>query len=221
MKPELIVMLTHNDMTVPNAIEMFEECRGCQVQHWGFKDVGLPVDQMKELVERIKMAGKTACLEVVRYTEEECLESARLALDCGFDYLMGTLHYDSVDELLRGRPIKYMPFCGRVSGSPSVLEGAIQDIIAEAKRIAKRGVHGFDLLAYRYVGDAEDLARRFIREVDLPVVIAGSIGSFERLKRVKEMGPWGLTIGGAFFEQKFGEGLSFREQVDRVAACLS
>ena len=49
MKPELIVMLTHHDETVKNALELFEECKDLPVKHWGFKDVGLPPDQMKQL----------------------------------------------------------------------------------------------------------------------------------------------------------------------------
>lgn len=214
-------MLTHNDRTVENAIEVFEECKSCPVDYWGFKDVGLPVPQMKELVKRMKNAGKTTFLEVVRYTEEECLESAKLALECGFDYLMGTLFYGSVNNLLKGKSIKYMPFCGKVSGSPSILEGAVQDIINEAHEIAGYGVAGFDLLAYRYVGDPEELASRFIREVNVPVVMAGSISSFERLDKVKEIGPWGFTIGSAFFDHRFGCDLSLAGQIERVVAYLA
>ena len=32
---------------------------------------------------------------------------------------------------------------------------------------------------------------------------AGSIASFERLDEVCRAGPWGFTIGSAFFERKF------------------
>lgn len=71
MKPELIVMLTHHDRTVINAMDLFEECKRIPVNHWGFKDVGLPQDQMKALVQRMKAAGKTTCLEVVSLSEEK------------------------------------------------------------------------------------------------------------------------------------------------------
>lgn len=50
---------------------------------------GLPHEKMKHLVIAITKAGKVSCLEVVRYTEQECAESASLAIECGFDYLMG------------------------------------------------------------------------------------------------------------------------------------
>ena len=43
-------MLTYNDMTVKNAIELFDELKDTPVTHWGFKDVGLPADEMQNLV---------------------------------------------------------------------------------------------------------------------------------------------------------------------------
>jgi hypothetical protein len=213
-------MLTHNDQTVENALEVFEECKNSAAEYWGFKDVGLPVDQMKKLVANMKRAGKKICLEVVRYTEEECLESARLAIDCGFDFLMGTLYYKTVGQLLRNEAIRYMPFCGQVSGRPSVLEGSIPEIINEAKDISKNGVNGFDLLAYRYVGDPEKLSREFVNEISLPVAVAGSISSFARLDKIKEIGPWGFTIGSAFFEKKFGD-LPVSKQIDKVVSYVN
>ena len=59
MYPELIVMLTHNDRTVENAIEIFEACKDTKAKFWGFKEVGLPVDKMKQLCAMMKAAGKT------------------------------------------------------------------------------------------------------------------------------------------------------------------
>jgi hypothetical protein len=43
---------------------------------------------MKHLVTAIKKAGKVSCLDVVKYAEQECVEPASLAIECGFDYLM-------------------------------------------------------------------------------------------------------------------------------------
>ena len=37
MKPELIVMLTYNDRTVEDALELFNELEGLPVQHWESK----------------------------------------------------------------------------------------------------------------------------------------------------------------------------------------
>ena len=96
MLEKIIIMLTHNDKTVPDAIEIFEENKDLPIQYWGFKDVGMEPAKMKVLCDKMHEAGKTAFLEVVSYSEEECMRGAKLAVDCGFDYLLGTLYYDSV-----------------------------------------------------------------------------------------------------------------------------
>lgn len=215
--PELIVMLTHHDRTVTNAIEIFEAAKGSKAKYWGFKEVGIPEDQMTELVKRMKTAGKTAFLEVVDYTEEGCAEGARIAARCGFDVLMGTLYFDSVKKIADEAGIKYMPFVGELSGRPSVLNGTIQGMIDEANHLVDtKGIKGFDLLGYRYTGDAVKLNAEFVKNVRGDVCLAGSVASFQRLDEVKATGAWAFTIGGAFFENKFGEGLSFGEQIDVV-----
>ena len=122
MNSQIIIMLTHNDRTVPNALEVFESCKDLPVKFWGFKDVGLPKDQMRQLIGAMKAAGKTTFLEVVSYSEEECMAGAKLAVEMGFDYLMGTVYHQSVFEYLATQKISFLPFCGTVYGSPSVLE---------------------------------------------------------------------------------------------------
>ena len=76
--PELVVMLTHNDRTVPDAIEVFEAAKDSKAKFWGFKEIGLPEEKMKILVDKMKAAGKTTFLEVVDYTEEGCVEGAKI-----------------------------------------------------------------------------------------------------------------------------------------------
>ena len=103
MKPEIIIMLTHHDVTVKDAGEIFEQCKDLPVKFWGFKNVGLPKDEMKKVAGAMKAAGKTTFLEVVTYDEASCLDGAQTAIDCGFDYLMGTVYYDSVAKLLKDK----------------------------------------------------------------------------------------------------------------------
>ena len=217
MKPELIVMLTHNDRTVENAAEIFEECKNTKAKFWGFKEVGLPLDKMKALCAAMKAAGKTTFLEIVAYTEEECLAGAQMAVDCGFDYLMGTMYFDSVRDLVRGAGIKYMPFVGDVQGRPSVVYGTIESTIQEGLDLIKAGkIDGVDLLGYRFVGDAVKLNHDFVAAVQPygPVCLAGSVSSYQRLDEVASTGAWAFTIGGAFFENKFDG--TFAEQIDKV-----
>ena len=213
--PELIVMLTHNDVTVSDAADVFERSARSKARLWGFKEVGLAPGEMKRLVRMMKDAGKATFLEVVAYTEAECLEGARLCLECGFDTLMGTVYFDSVMDTVKSGGIKYMPFVGELSGRPTVLSGRIPDMIGEAARLIQKGCDGIDLLGYRYTGDAARLNAEFVAGVEAPVCIAGSIQSYKRLDEVKAAAPWSFTIGGAFFENRFGDG-GFAAQIDAV-----
>jgi hypothetical protein len=216
MYPKLITMLTYNDETVENSLEVFESCCDLPCDFWGFKDIGLPKAGMWRLVSRMKEEGKATFLEIVSLSERECMDAAVLAVECGFDFLMGTVFYPSVFEFIRKKPIRFFPFCGKVVGHPSIIEGTIDETVADGVRLAKLGVHGIDLLAYRFVGDPVQLARKFVARVKVPVIIAGSISTYSKLDFVKELRPWAFTIGSAFFEQKFAMGEPFRNQIARV-----
>ena len=210
----LIVMLTHNDETVNNAYEIFKKCKNSDAKFWGFKEKSIPIEQMKNLYKYMKECGKTTFLEVVEYTEKEGLEGAKLALECGCDILMGTMFFDSINEFCKKNNLRYMPFVGKVTERPSILEGEIDEIIKEANEYLKKGVYGFDLLGYRYTGNAVELNERFVLEVNAPVCIAGSVNGYERLDELKNINPWSFTIGSAFFENKFDG--SFEEQINKV-----
>lgn len=217
MKANIIIMLTNHDLTVEDGLEVFESCKDLPIKDWGFKNVGIPVDKMKELVAAIKAAGKTTFLEVVTYTEESCMEGAKLAVECGFDCLCGTIFFESVFRYLQENNTQYYPFIGKVSGSPSVLSGTPEEMIAQGKALAAKGVIGFDLLAYRYAdGDPKELAMRFVKEMPVPVVIAGSIDSVERLEAVRDIGADGFTMGSALFAKKFVKDGTFRDNLVRV-----
>ena len=214
MNSNLIVMLTHNDKTVHDALEVFESCRDLPVNHWGFKDVGLPRSEMRELIKSIKEAGKISFLEVVSYTKDECLAGAEFAVDFGFDFLMGTLFFSEVWEFLKGRDIKYSPFVGQVSGSPSILDGTADSMIEESAFLAEQGVHGVDLLALRHKENPEKLAEEFISRSKVPVILAGSIDSFDRIDFVNKVNPWGFTMGSALFTKNFIPEGSFRQNLE-------
>jgi hypothetical protein len=215
-KPELIVMLTHMDQTVINALELFEQTLDAPVQHWGFKDVGLPTNEMKKLVKRMKDAGKTTYLEVVSLSEEEGLAGAKLAVEAGFDVLMGTVYFPSIHVYLMGKPIAYYPFPGHIYGHPSILDGSIEEIVKHALELQRNGVQGMDLLAYRYIGDARSLLKEVVKATSVPIVSAGSVATFQRIAEIWEAGAWGYTIGGAFFEGKFVKNGSFGDNVRAV-----
>lgn len=225
MLDKLIVMLTHNDVTVPNAQEIFDENKDLPVANWGFKDVGLEPEKMKKLCASMKAAGKTTFLEVVTYSEDECMRGAKLAVECGFDCLLGTIFYDSVAEYIKTTNLKYYPFVGKVSQSPSILEGSVDFMLEQTREYMSKGAVGVDLLGYRYVeGDANVLSAAYIKAaekaISAPTVLAGSIGSEERMKLVKQMNPAYFTMGSALFTKNFVKDGSFRANLEAVVDFL-
>jgi hypothetical protein len=217
MKPEMIVMLTHNDETVKNAYQLFDALKNCPISHWGFKDIGLHPEETKKLVRFMKDCGKTTYLEVVSLSEVEGLAGAELAVEAGFDILMGTVFFDSIMDYLKDKAVKYYPFPGHVYGHPSILGGTIDEIVQHAQSLEKKGVAGLDLLTYRFQGDADRLLAEVVAWTNIPIVSAGSIATFERIAQVWNSNAWGFTIGSAFFDAKFVAGGTLEENI--MAVC--
>lgn len=207
MAPKLIVMLTYHDVTVSNAKEIFLTAKEAPATCWGFKNVGLPEDQMKDLVDCMHDAGKTVFLESLATDEEGTLASVEQAAGCGFDMLLGGTFFPSVVEKDVEYGIKHLPFVGKRDGGK--LYGTIDYIVSEAQRIVEYPVFGINLSGYRYQdGDPDELISTLAGKLSKPLSIAGSVDSYARLDSVKRNGVWAFTIGGAFFENKFGEGFS-------------
>ena len=112
-----------------------------------------------------------------------------------------------------------MPFIGEVSGRPSVLSGDPRAIIDQANALLEREVDGFDLLGYRYTGDAAALNQAVVSQVDAPICIAGSVNTFARLDEVKKTAPWACTVGAGFVEHQFGD--DYCDQIERVCHYLN
>jgi hypothetical protein len=130
---------------------------------------------------------------------------------------MGTVYFDSVHEYLKQNSIAYSPFVGKVSGSPSILEGTNEEIIQNARELMKKGIDAFDILAYRHVVDGQKLAYEFCAAIDAKICIAGSIASFGRIDIMYDVGPWGFTMGSALFDGMFVPDGGFRENLKAVS----
>lgn len=178
---------------------------------------------MIKLAAKMKEAGKETYIEVVTYTEEGCLEGAKLAYECGFDYLTGALPFDSVFEYAKEHNLKYSPFCGKVGGSPVELTGSIDEIVSSAKECIEKGADGVDLTAYRYAdGDPIELTKAIVDAIGADkVCIAGSVGNEERMNQMKDAGVDEYTMGSALFNANFVEGGTFRENLEYVLNYLS
>jgi phosphoribosylformimino-5-aminoimidazole carboxamide ribonucleotide (ProFAR) isomerase len=64
-------------------------------------------------------------------------------------------------------------------------------------------VHGLDLLAYRFAGDAPALAADVVAAVDIPVLAAGSVDRVEQIEALKSANVWGFTVGTAILDGTF------------------
>ena len=223
MTPVFIFMLTRNDRTIPDAFERLEEALEAGVRHIGFKDVGLPIGDLVRLADRIRAAGGRVYLEVVSLEEASEVASAKSAVSLRVDVLMGGTRPAAITPVIAGSGIEYFPFPGRIVGHPSVLTGTAEEIVESAKALAAMdGVHGLDLLAYRFSGDVEDLISRVCASVAKPVVVAGSIDRAERIQAVTTTGAWGFTVGTAALDGAFDpERTVLRRQLTAIQALVA
>jgi hypothetical protein len=219
---EFVFMLTHQDATVPHAAEVLDSvrslARNAGLRYIGFKDVGAGPERQRELADAAHEAGLQVMLEVVSTSAEAELASLRAAVAAGVDWVLGGTHVDEGERLLAGSPVRYCPFPGRVVGHPSVLEGGIDEIAADAAAMTARpGVYGLDLLAYRHrTVDPVALTRTVVKAAAGPVVAAGSVISREQIEALADAGAWGFTIGGAIFEGRLPGGPDVAAQVRAV-----
>jgi uncharacterized protein related to proFAR isomerase len=211
---KLIAMLTWNDVTVANAKEVFLEAKDAPADLWGFKLECIPSNEkLLELVGCMKDAGKEVFLEVLAIDEETGLRSAETAVKAGIDHLIGTGYHDSIAGVIAGSAVKYAPFVG-LDPKDTRLRGTVQDIAADARRVEKlKAVHGINLSGFRYVsGEPVEVITAVAEAIQKPLSIAGSVNTFERIDILKKIpNVWAFTIGGAFFEKKFGN--TFGDQI--------
>jgi mannose-6-phosphate isomerase-like protein (cupin superfamily) len=204
MTAEFIFMLTRADRTVPDAMDRLAEVLASGLRHIGFKDLGLPLADLHRLATAIRAGSGTLYLEVVSLDAASEAASARVAVELGVDFLLGGTRPDLVLPILRGSGIRYYPFAGRITGHPSRLEGSPSEILESAQGLCARdGVHGIDLLAYRFAGDVPGLIKAICAGVDKPVIVAGSIDRPARVEAVLMGGAAAFTIGTAALDGVF------------------
>jgi hypothetical protein len=217
---EFIFMLTHNDATLSDALEVYDTLRDIEdLRYVGFKDVGAPFEQLKTLADAIRADGRTSMLEVVSEDAAAELRSIEAARRLGVDWVLGGTHAEEALPLLAGSGLRYCPFPGTVIGHPSKLRGTVESIAESARRLTSlEGVYGLDLLAYRFDGDVPMCVRAVVEASSGPVIAAGSVDSYERIATLAAAGVWGYTIGGAIIEGRMPGGPSVAGQVREVLA---
>jgi hypothetical protein len=220
---EFIFMLTHQDRTVDNALDVYRDVRRAGLRYVGFKDVGASLEQLHDVADAAHEDGLEVMLEVVSTSPSDELRSVDAAAAIGVDWVLGGTHAESGVKALAGTGLRYCPFPGTVVGHPSVLEGEVADIAESARRLtALDGVYGLDLLAYRHAtADVPALVRAVVAASSGPVIAAGSVTTLEQIAALNEAGAWGFTIGGAIFEGLLPGGPSVVGQVRAVLDALA
>jgi 4-hydroxythreonine-4-phosphate dehydrogenase len=211
---EFIFMLTRDDVTLSDAREVYASVAGTGLRHVGCKDVGLPREELKGLMDDIRANGHETWIEVVSETEQDTLNSARVAAEIRPDHLIGGTLIEPVQEILAGTGVKFWPYVGRIVGHPCLLRGSIEEIVEDTERAAALGVDGINLLAYRYDGDVEALVRAVVGATELPVICAGSVDSVERIRALDRCGAWAFTIGTAALDGVLVDGAPLAGQLE-------
>ena len=220
---EFIFMLTHHDVTIPNAMEVFNEVKDAGLKCIGCKDIGLNVEQYKELFDAFKKQGVQSFLEVVTYSEEEHFRGIDLALNIGADNLIGGMpsYTKKTMDYLKGKEkrLGYYPYIGKITEHPCILSGTVEQIIKDGKEAEKYGIGGINLLLYRYTDDQKKLLK-MTKELNVPVIVAGNVANVGQIKELKENNIWAFTIGGAILEKKFVKDGTNKEQIQAVLKSL-
>ncbi|MEJ7839817.1 MAG: hypothetical protein WKF81_13475 [Thermomicrobiales bacterium] len=203
---DFIFMLTRNDRTIDDALDVLRLIQPVGLTHIGFKDVGTDASTRAALIEEIHAMGATSYLEVVSTTADECIRSATIARDLGVQRLLGGTQVDDILPLLEGSGTAYFPFPGNPVGHPTRLGGSPEDVEADCKRFIDLGCAGCDLLAYRAT-EADPLAlvraaRRGLGS-DAPLIVAGAVNSAQQIRDLLAAGANAFTIGSAVFDGSY------------------
>lgn len=213
---DFIFMLTRQDQTVPDCLEVLDYIRPLGLRHIGFKDVGVEPAVLDRLARAIKEAGATSYMEVVSTSREACLQSARVAARIGIDRLLGGTEVDEILSILDGSGVAYYPFPGRPSGHPTRLGGSEAEVEAHCREFMAKGCKGCDLLAYRATeADPIELVRAARRGLgDGLLISAGSVATQRQIADLAAAGCDAFTIGSAAFDGSFSPGKgSLRSQL--------
>jgi len=206
---DFIFMLTRDDATVANALEIVEAVRPLGMKHIGFKDVGAEPATLRRLAAAIREAGASVWMEIVSTSREDELRSIALGRDLGVDFLMGGVGAEAGVRLLVGSPTRYLPFAGKPVGHPTKLGGAAEEVEAHCRTFAALGCAGVDILAYRATEanplDLVAACRRGFGDRGL-VVVAGSIDCAERIAAISAAGADAFTIGTAAIDCSYVPG---------------
>ena len=214
-------MLTRQDRTIADCLDVLDFILPLKLKHIGFKDIGVDKRTLGILTERIRKSGAMSYMEVVSTTPEDCLNSARNAVELEVDRLLGGTDVDAVQSILGSSKIAYFPFAGFPTGHPTQLGGRPDQIEAHCRRFVEKGCAGTDLLAYRATSaDPIELVKAARRGLGKNyLIVAGSVATAEQIAAIKSGGADAFTIGSAVFDGSYARDKgSIQSQLAAIAA---
>ena len=216
--PEFVFMLTHDDATVEDAFEVYDEVRDTGLHFIGFKDVGPP--RPAEGPDGGHARGRPRGHARGRQRKE----GGRAPLGGGGPRPRGRLPARrhpcrEVTRMLSGTGIRYYP-------SPAASSATRASCAAASRRSRRARGTGGDgrrgrlgpsgLPPRRRRGEAGAVGGRVGRSTRYS---RGQRGQRREDRTLADAGVWGFTVGSAIFEGKFAHhGASTREQVETVLA---
>ena len=220
---DFIFMLTRDDQTIVDALDVLGGIGSVPLGHIGFKDVGVDKQTLLEINHRIKENDAISYMEVVSTSKAACLESARTAVEIGVDRLLGGTDVDEVLAILEGTGVEYFPFPCRPYDHPTKLGGTPEDALAHCRLFRSKGCAGADLLAYRAT-ESDPLALVSAAKEgvgDGYLIVAGSVSTPAQIADLARAGADAFTIGTAVFDGAFSprKGAIQSQLNDVLSAC--
>jgi hypothetical protein len=219
-----IFMLTRQDRTVADCLDILAQIAPLGLKHIGFKDIGVDPQTLAALNAGIKTLGATSYLEVVATSPEAALNSARMGVQIGVDCLLGGTQAAETLQILQGSGIKYHPFPGIPQGHPTQLGGNAVLVAAQSASFVAQGCAGVDLLAYRATeADPIDLVKAARRGLgpDKNLICAGAVDSPARIAALAQAGADAFTIGSAAFDGSFAPNAGgLIAQLKEILSCV-
>ncbi|MFI5735137.1 hypothetical protein ACIA49_33810 [Kribbella sp. NPDC051587] len=218
-----VLMLTEQDRTIPDAVDVYREVSDLDgLGYVAFKDSGLGVPALRELVRSIHADRRQAILEVTAEHLDDERRMFDLGVDLGVDQIVGGSEL-LASEVGDDAPVAYWPFVGEMRGIPLRLASGPAELVDSVRRLsAVPAVAGLMAMPYRQERHRpEDLLRSITSASDLPVLVAGGISQPGHVRSLEQHGAWGFTVGGAVLAGRIAGQGHVRSKVEAMLRMAS
>jgi DhnA family fructose-bisphosphate aldolase class Ia len=215
---EFIFMLTQDNQTVEDCVEVLELVADRGLRYVGFKDSGMTPWRQRELIECAHRLGIEVVLQIVTASHQAEVSALMSARAAGVDWVLGGRHPEAAIAVLGGTGIQYCPTPWAPSWPTGNDRRSISKIVDHAVKLGGLdGANGVTLMTYRHTDlDPGRLTRAVAGAVARPVIVAGGrITTQEQISMIARAGAWGFVIGHAIFKFSLAGGPTVPELVAR------